>query len=90
MEEEKNKQVQLSVPEKLFNALFAIVAIVLFIITRVVLNFGGGSSAFYGIMSMLIYAVSFFGVVFVYIRTQKPTPEWWLNVITLALALAFL
>ena len=65
-------------------------AIALFIITKVVINFGGGSAVFYGIMTIAIYATSFVGVLYVYVKEKKPTMEWWFNVVALILALAFL
>ena len=88
MEEEKN--VQVSISEKLFNALFAIVSLVLFMITKIVFHFGGGSAVFYGIMTIAIYATSFIGVLYVYGKEKKPTMEWWFNVVAFVLALAFL
>ena len=88
MEEEKH--VQVSISEKMFNALFAIVSVILFMITKIVFHFGGGSAVFYGIMTIAIYAISFVGVLYVYVKEKKPTMEWWLNVGALVLALAFL
>ena len=88
MEEEKH--VQVSISEKLFNALFAIVAVSLFMITKIVIAFGGGSAVFYGIMTIAIYATSFIGVLYVYVKEKKPTMEWWFNVVVFVLALAFL
>ncbi len=87
---EEQKNVQLSVPTRLVNVLFSLAALVLFIIFRIVRNFGGGSQTFYGLMSILVYSLAFVGVVFVYWKEQKVSAELWFNVIVLAIALGFM
>ena len=83
----ERKNVQLSVPTKLLNILLSLAAVAMTIIYKLIVNFGGYSPVLHGIFSLVVYALAFGGVVFVFMKEQKLSHEWWFNVVVLALAL---
>ena len=67
--------------------LFAIVSLVLLVITKICASFGVMSGVFYGIMSILIYVLPFVGLVLSYLGAKKLCLEFWANLGVLGIAL---
>ena len=70
--------------------LFALVSLALFIIVKVCRNFGVFDTTLAGIMSIIIYGLTFAGMVLTLFGNKKPTIEFWLNLGVLGLALMVL
>ena len=86
--ESKNKgEKQIVLTAQVLNVCFAIVAMFLFVLCKILSHFGVGNNTFYGIMSIVIYGLSLSGLVWAYLRDKKPTFEFWLNVIVFGLAI---
>lgn len=65
----------------------AIVAMFLFVLWKILTNFGVINGIFSGIISIVIYGLSLTGLIWAYIRTKKPSFEFWLNVVVFGLAI---
>ena len=86
---QEDKKTQIVVSEKLLNASFAIIATVLVLLINVVLTFWY-NNIFEAIAKIVIFGVSGCGVVWNYLKQDKKfTPEFWMSVGSLVLALRF-
>ncbi|MBO4569892.1 MAG: hypothetical protein J5689_01585 [Clostridia bacterium] len=85
MENQEQKEVRIS--SSLLNLLFAIVALGLIVLCKILFGFGVASAVFYGIMSILIYCLPFVGMLLSYFSNKKLTFEFWANLAVLAFAI---
>lgn len=65
----------------------ALIAMFLFVLCKILFNFGVGSNTFYGIMSIVVYGLPLAGLIWSYLSAKKFTLEFWLNVIVFGLAI---
>ena len=74
VETDKNvqKEIKLSLSEKVMNSFFAIIALILLAITKV-LSYFVFSPTLTGIMAILIFGLSITGLLWNYIKFHKPT-----------------
>lgn len=79
----ENKEIKIS--QSTLAVCMALFAMFLFVLCRVLIIFGVGSGTFYGIMSIIMYALPLTGLIWSYLRNKKPSFEFWLNVIMFAL-----
>ena len=89
-EQEAKQGVELRLTSQFLNAMLGVIALILWIITRVCVSFGVAPGVFTGIMSLLIFSLTFCGTVWAYVRNKKPTLELVLNAGILLLALCFM
>ncbi len=68
----------------------AVVAMFLFVLCKILGNFGVSNPIFYGIISIVIYGLSLTGIIWSYLRVKKVSFEFWLNVIVFALAIVLI
>lgn len=73
--EEDEKNVKISLSERVINSIFSIVALILLALTKILINFGVYSSIFAGIMSLLIISLAVVGALWSYIKCKKVTME---------------
>ena len=88
MEEKKEEPKtgnELKISQSTLAVCMALFAMFLFVLCRVLMIFGVGSGTFYGIMSIIMYALPLAGLIWSYVRNKKPTVDFWLNVIVFAL-----
>ena len=83
----KNNSKGICLNAQFINTFMAIVAMFLFVLCKVLIQFGVTSNAFYGIMSIIIYGLSLGGLIWAYIRLKKTSLEFWLNVVVFGLAI---
>ena len=84
-EEPKAENKEIKISQSTLALIMALFAMFLFVLCRVLIVFGVGSATFYGIMSIIMYALPLAGLIWSYVRNKKPTFEFWLNVIVFAL-----
>ena len=84
---ENNEQKEVKISSSLLYLLFAVVALGLIVLCKVLFNFGVGSSTLYGIMSIFIYGLPFAGMLLSYFSTKKLSFEFWANLAVLAFAI---
>ena len=85
VEEEPKAKEELKISQSALAVCMALFALFLFVLCRILIIFGVGSGTFYGIMSIVMYALPLAGLVWSYVRNRKPSFEFWLNVIVFAL-----
>lgn len=89
MEEEEikmsEKQNLFDVHNEKFYLIFALTALVLFLVTHICRNFGVWSTVFYGIMSIFVFGISLTGAILSFCFTRKLTLEFWFNIGVFAL-----
>ena len=72
------------------NALMGVVALFVLVFCRILDRFNVGSSTFFGIMAIIVYCLPLAGLCWAYLRTRKPSFEFWLNVVVFGLAVGVL
>ena len=84
----QKQQKEYTVTSSTIFALFGVLALCLLVLVKVLAHFGAGSLTLYGIMSIVIYALSGTGAVLSYLSDrQVKSFEFLLNIGVLALAL---
>ena len=78
---------QINVSTKTLFIIFGVVALGLLMVVKICANFGLASAVFYGIMSILIYGLSFAGIICSYLIDKKTSFEFWVNLVAFALAI---
>ena len=88
----EDKKTSITVSERVLNASFAILALILIAVTEVVLTLwtGNGSNVFAGIVKIVIYASSIAGIFWNYFRYRKLSVEFWMSVATFVLTIRFI
>ena len=85
VKEEPKAEKELKISQSSLSICMAVLAMFLFVLCSVLALFGVGSSTFYGIMGIVMYALPLAGLIWSYLRNKKPTFDFWLNVIVFAL-----
>ncbi|MBQ9485463.1 MAG: hypothetical protein IJU83_01350 [Clostridia bacterium] len=75
----ENKEIKVSLSERVINASFAIIALIALAFTKILREFGVGSAAFVGIMSIIVLSLAVIGVLWNFIRCKKPTLEFYFS-----------
>lgn len=75
----EKKEIKVSLSEKVLNSLFAICALVALAFTRVLWRFGVGSTAFNGIMTIVVLGLAVTGLLWNYLRYKKPNLEFFFS-----------
>ena len=78
MEEEK-KEIKVSFSERVINSAFAIIALIIYGIYRIIVRFGVGSSVLNGIMAIVVLGLAIIGLLWNYLRCKKPTFEFFFS-----------
>lgn len=89
-QETKNTGNEIKLTSQFLNIGLGVVALILWIIIKVCVGFGVVANGLYGVLSLMVYACSFCGTVWAYVRNKKLTLELVLNAGILLLALCFL
>lgn len=84
-EEKQGKEIKLTA--QVIIVCMAIFSMFLFVLCKILFNFGIIDNVFRGIMSIVIYGLSLTGIVWSYAKTRKPSFEFWLNVVVFGLAI---
>ena len=77
----KPKTFNVSLTPRFMNAFFAILALVLFLVVKILANFGV-AGVFTSVMLIFIYGLAFLGLLTSYLKAEKPNIEFWFNLIT--------
>ena len=85
--EEPRKQNEIHFTTQSLIVCMALIAMFLFVLCKILFNFGVGSNTFYGIMSIIVYGLPLAGLIWSYLSAKKFTLEFWLNVIVFGLAI---
>lgn len=86
--EKQGKEIKLTA--QVIIVCMALVAMILFVLSKILFNFGVIDNVYRGIMSIVIYGLSLSGLVWAYVRTRKPSFEFILNAIVFVLAIVLL
>lgn len=76
VEKEEKKEIKFSLSGKLLNIIFSLAALVLFALVKIIVYFGVGLGAGYGVFALFIYALAIVGVVWAIIREKKVSIEF--------------
>lgn len=87
VEKKQQPKCEIRLTAQVLNVCMAIVAMFLFVLFKILVNFGVYSNVFHGIISLIIYGLTLGGLVWAYVRVKKPTFEFWLNAIVFGLAI---
>ncbi|MBP5466084.1 MAG: hypothetical protein J6Y43_00775 [Clostridia bacterium] len=72
----EEKEIKISLSEKMLNSLFAIIALIALAFVKVLAHFGVGEQALYGIMAIIVFGFAITGVLWNLIRYGKPNFEF--------------
>lgn len=78
-EKKENKEIKVSLSEKLLNSLFAICALLVLAFTRILWRFGVGGAVFNGIMTIIVLGLGITGLLWNYLRYKKPNLEFFFS-----------
>ena len=76
---QNNNNISIVMTSQTINSLLAIIALFLFTICKICINFGVLSGVFIGIMTLFIYLLTLAGAVWAFLRNKKMTFELGLN-----------
>ena len=82
-EQTENKNVSITLTDRLINLSFSLAAIVLYALTSVIMSFVL-SYTFVGIMKIFIYALAITGLIWNLVRSKKPTFDFYFSAGALA------
>ena len=75
----EKKEIKVSLSEKLLNSLFAICALLVLTLTKILVNFGVGGQVFGGIMTIIVLGLAVTGLLWNYLRYKKPNWEFYFS-----------
>ncbi len=75
----ESKEIKVSLSEKVINASFAIIALIALAFTKILRAFGVWSTAFSGIMAIIVLSLAVIGVLWNFIKCKKPTLEFYFS-----------
>ena len=87
VKEESKAEKEIKISQSTLAVCMALFALFLIVLCSILAAFGVGSFTFYGIMSIIMYALPLAGLLWSFIRNRKPSFEFWLNVAVFALAI---
>lgn len=67
--------------------MLGLIAVVILVISKILINFGVFNSALYGIVGIIVYSLPLAGALLAFLQNKKPNCVVWLNLAVLALAL---
>ena len=85
MEGNENREIKFSLTGTMFNLLLSICAILVLALTKILINFGVVSGVFFGIMSIVIYALAILGFLWNLFKNTPKSVEFIISAATLAL-----
>lgn len=69
--------------------MFAVIALGLLVLAKILTVFGVWSTTVYGIIFIIVFALTIIGGVFSFLSAQKPNFEFYANLFVLSLAIIF-
>ena len=79
MENNEKKSFSFSLTEKIINSSFAIVSLLFLAVIKILFCFGVYSSVLSGIFSLIIVSLAVVGVLWNYLKNNKPTLEFFFS-----------
>ena len=88
MEEETKKSgVEIKISRSMFGTIFSALAVIVFMIVKILNNFGVYDATLHGIIAIVIYGLAVVGLVFNALLTRKFNSPVWLSIAVLAFVL---